>query len=79
MWSDMKDPTDRKNFLQSFASDKEKTLDWLTTFEENFTNEEVRTKSAKRGCQNASQALALKSLRITDLSTIEEAMQFAQD
>eukprot|EP00959_Pyramimonas_sp_CCMP1952_P098397 2056934-Pyramimonas_sp.AAC.1 len=45
----MKDPTDRKRFLQSFASAKEKTLDWLTTFEENCTGEEVHTKSAKMG------------------------------
>eukprot|EP00959_Pyramimonas_sp_CCMP1952_P089170 1865423-Pyramimonas_sp.AAC.1 len=79
MWNGMKDPSDRKRFLQSFASDKEKALGWMATIEEHCANEEVHARSGKRGCQNASQALALKNLSIRDFKNIEEAMAFAQD
>ena len=79
LWNGMKDPTDRKRFLQTFASDKDKTLDWLATFEENCTNEEVHTRSAKKGYRNVSQALALKDLTIKDFADIKEATAFVQE
>eukprot|EP00959_Pyramimonas_sp_CCMP1952_P230268 4814265-Pyramimonas_sp.AAC.1 len=48
MWNGVKDPSDRKRFLQSIASDEGKTLDWMATFEENCANEEVHARSSKR-------------------------------
>ena len=58
IFSQIKSPEERKRFLHSFSADSSRNFDWLKTFEEESSNQEIHRPFGERGARSGEEEQA---------------------